>query len=142
MALSNELISQFVKATKDNTKTKTDKTVYGTIVEYNGSKYVRLDGSELLTPISSTSKVDNDERVIVTIKNHTATVTGNITSPSGKASDIETIGSKISEFEVIIADKVSTKDLEAVNANIENLQADYVTINGALEAAVADINTL
>ena len=142
MALSNELISQFVKATKDDTKTKTDKTVYGTIVEYNGSKYVRLDGSELLTPISSTSKVDNDERVIVTIKNHTATVTGNITSPSGKASDIETIGSKISEFEVIIADKVSTKDLEAVNANIENLQADYVTINGALEAAVADINTL
>lgn len=142
MALSNELISQFVKATKDDTKTKTDKTVYGTIVEYNGSKYVRIDGSELLTPISSTSKVDNDERVIVTIKNHTATVTGNITSPSGKASDVETIGSKISEFEIIIADKVSTKDLEAVNANIENLQADYVTINGALEAAVADINTL
>lgn len=142
MALSNELISQFVKATKDDTKTKTDKTVYGTIVEYNGLKYVRLDGSELLTPISSTSKVDNDERVIVTIKNHTATVTGNITSPSGKASDIETIGSKISEFEVIIADKVSTKDLEAVNANIENLQANYVTIDGALQAAVADINTL
>ena len=36
MTLSNELISQFVKATKDDTKTKTDKTVYGTIVEYNG----------------------------------------------------------------------------------------------------------
>ena len=48
MGLSSDLISRFVKATKDNKKTKTESTSYGEIVEYNGRQYVKLDGSELL----------------------------------------------------------------------------------------------
>lgn len=78
MALSNDLISQFVKVTKDEVDTKKETTVYGTIVEKDGDKYVKLDGSELLTPITSTTDAENNERVTVMIKDHGATVTGNI----------------------------------------------------------------
>lgn len=142
MALSNELISQFAKITKEKNKPNNESTVYGTIVEHNGLKYVKIDGSELLTPISSTTNVDNDERVTVMIKNHTATVTGNLSSPSAKKKDVDSIGTKISEFETIIADKVDTIDLNAVNGRIDNLVSENVTIKDTLKANSADITTL
>lgn len=142
MPLSNELISQFAKVTKDNTKRKNESTSYGTIVDYNGSKYVKLDGSELLTPISSTTNIEADERVTVMIKNHTAIVTGNISSPSARTAEVKEIGDKVSEFEIIIADKVSVSELEAEIARIDNLEADNVTIKGTLEATNADIENL
>ena len=52
MSLSNELISQFAKVTKTPEKKSNESTVYGTIVvEYDGTKYVKFDGAELLTPV-------------------------------------------------------------------------------------------
>lgn len=142
MSLSSELISQFVKATKDNKKQPSEATVYGTTVEYNGAIYVKLDGSDLLTPISTTTDTKAGERVTVMIKNHTATVTGNISSPAARTDDVKEIGSKISEFEIVIADKVSAKELEAESARIDSLVADNVTIKGELQANSADISDL
>lgn len=143
MALSSELISQFVKATKDDgSKNNNESTVYGTVKEYNGKKYVQLDGSDLLTPISSTTDTKADERVTVMIKNHTATVTGNISSPAARTDDVQEIGSKISEFEVIIADKVDTKELNAERARIDNLVSENVIIRGELDANAANIKEL
>ena len=52
MALSNEIIAQFVKATNDVKKEKTKKTMYGTIKESDGSFFVQIDGSEILTPFT------------------------------------------------------------------------------------------
>lgn len=143
MALSSELISQFVKATKDDSsKNNNESTVYGTVKEYNGKKYVQLDGSDLLTPISSTTDTKADERVTVMIKNHTATVTGNISSPAARTDDVQEIGSKISEFEVVIADKVDTKELNAERARIDNLVSENVIIRGELDANTANIKEL
>lgn len=142
MNLSNDLISQFVKATKDDNKTKKENTVYGTIVEYQNEKYVKLDGSELLTPISSTTNADDGERVTVMIKNHTATVTGNISAPSAKNSDVTQLGNKISEFEIVIADKVSTIEFDAEKARIDDLVADNVIIKDGLTATEATIKDL
>ena len=82
MELSNELVSQFVKVTKDDKKENNGATVNGTVVKYNGLDYVKLDGSDVLTPVSTTTAVKDKDRVIVTIKNHSATVTGNLSSPS------------------------------------------------------------
>lgn len=141
MALSDELISQFAKITKDD-KNEKEPQVYGTIVEYNGSKYVKLDGSDLLTPISSTAAAEPDDRVTVSIKNHTAIVTGNISSPSARETDVVKMGSKISEFEIVIADKVDTIELTAANARIDSLQADNVLIRNTLTANAADIDIL
>lgn len=143
MALSSELISQFVKATKDGSSNdNNESTVYGTVKEYNGKKYVQLDGSDLLTPISSTTDTKADERVTVMIKNHTATVTGNISSPAARTDDVQEIGSKISEFEVVIADKVDTKELNAERARIDNLVSENVIIRGELDANTANIKEL
>lgn len=143
MALSSELISQFVKATKDDSSDdNNESTVYGTVKEYNGKKYVQLDGSDLLTPISSTTDTKADERVTVMIKNHTATVTGNISSPAARTDDVQEIGSKISEFEVVIADKVDTKELNAERARIDNLVSENVIIRGELDANTANIKEL
>ena len=149
MALSSDLVSQFVKVTNDKTEIKTETTVNGTIVEYEGKKYVRIDGSDLLTPYETTTDVKNGERVKVMIKNHTATVTGNVSSPSARTDTVKEVGekvdeasSKISEFEIIIADKVSVGELDAVNGRIDNLVSDNVTIRGELDAHKATIDTL
>lgn len=149
MGLSSDLISQFVKVTKDTKETKKETTVYGTMVESDGNKYVQLDGSELLTPISTTANAKNGERVIVMIKNHTATITGNLSSPSARTGDVEhitdgyeEIGNKITEFEIAIGDKVDVKELNAANARIDELRSDNVTIKEQLTATEADIDNL
>lgn len=142
MPLSNDLISLFVKSTKDDTKAKTEKTVYGTIVEYDGSKYVKMDGSELLTPIAVTTNVQNGERVTVLIKNHTATVTGNLTAPSASNREVYEIGDKITEMEVAIADKVDTIELNAVNGRIDSLRSDVIVVKDTLTANNAAIKNL
>lgn len=141
MALSSDLISQFVQITQEKKESK-ETTVYGTIVEYDGGKYVRLDGSDLLTPISTTADALDGERVTVMIKDHTALVTGNISSPSARTDTVKEMGTKISEFEIVIADKVSTERLEAEIARIDTLVAENVTIKERLDANEANINTL
>ena len=90
MALSNDLISQFVKITKDKTETKNETIVYGTVQESiapNGLNYVKIDGSDLLTPVSSTTVISANDRVTILVKNHTAVVTGNLTSPAVRKED-------------------------------------------------------
>lgn len=142
MSLSNELISQFVKATKDTKKTADESTVYGTTVVYGGKTYVKLDGSDLLTPVSTTTDVKDNERVTVMIKNHTATITGNMSSPSARTDDVQVLGNKITEAEILIADKVSTEQLEVERGRIDTLVSDNVTIREKLTANEAEIDTL
>jgi hypothetical protein len=163
MSLSSDIISQFVKATKDDKKTIEETTLYGTTVEYDGKMYVKIDGSDRLTPVSTTADTKVNERVTVLIKNHAATVTGNITSPSTHPDQVKDLGTQISEFEIVIADKVDTQELVAVQGQIENLytenaavkqtlsaqqilveeiKAENVEINGTLTAVNADVETL
>lgn len=146
MALSNDLISQFVKATQDKEQTKKESTAYGKIVKQGDVEYVQLDGSDLLTPIEKTTVVKDGDRVIVTIKDHTATVTGDLTNPSASDKDVKEIGNKISEFEIVIANKVSTEQLEAEIARIETLRAKDLEATNAkfetIEGKVAEIDTI
>ena len=142
MALSNELISQFAKLAKDDKPTKKETTVYGTVVIDSGVKYVKIDGSDRLTPISMTADVKDNERVTVMIKNHTAIVNGNISSPAARTGDVQEVGNKITEVEILVADKVDTKQLNAQVARIDNLIAENATITNKLTAAEADIDNL
>lgn len=99
MGLSSDLISQFVKATNDNVKREKETILtYGTIVKRGDILYVKIDGSDLLTPVTSTVNIRDGNRVTVTIKNHNATVTGNITSPSAGAEDITDAGKTATNF--------------------------------------------
>lgn len=99
MGLSSDLISQFVKATNDNVKREKETILtYGTTVKRGDILYVKIDGSDLLTPVTSTVNIRDGDRVTVTIKNHNATVTGNITSPSAGAEDITDAGKTATNF--------------------------------------------
>ena len=149
MSLSSDLISEFVKVTKDDEKPKNETIVYGTTVVYDGSTYVKLDGSELLTPVSTTSSTKDGERVTVMIKDHTATITGNMSSPSARSGDVEDIAGnvkknadQISEFEIVIARKVETSDFNTEKARIDSLIAENATITKKLTAAEGEIDTL
>lgn len=141
MALANGLLYDLVKATKDKTKPASETTVYGTTVEYNGSIWVQIDGSDRYTPVSTTADVKAGERVVVTIKNHTATVTGNMSSPAARTDDVKEIGSQISEFEIIVSDKITTDELTAINAAIENLRVETADIENA-DILIAEIEKL
>lgn len=57
MPLSSELVSQFAKLASNKPKEEKESTAYGTTVIQNGNKYVKLDGSELLTPASFTTNI-------------------------------------------------------------------------------------
>lgn len=100
MDLSYDVISQFAKVVNQDKKQnqKNEVTVYGTIkVDTNtGAKYVQLDGSNEWIPLSDidlnvsymTAMANKDDRVSVLIKDHTATVTGNLTAPSVSSGDV------------------------------------------------------
>ena len=103
MALSSELISQFAKITNDTKTSKIDEvTLYGEVVEYEDRICVRFDGSNEITPVTTINDVDENgnpinyrygsasvktgDRVSVSLKNHSATITGNLSDPAmGKA---------------------------------------------------------
>lgn len=147
MSLSSDLISEFVKVTKDDEKPKSETIVYGTTVVYDGSTYVKLDGSELLTPVSTTSATENGERVTVMIKDHTATITGNMSSPSARSGDVEDITNELNiekgKIKELIAEDANIKGLlKATEADIDDLQAKNATITEKLTAAEGDIKNL
>lgn len=149
MGLSNDLISQFVKATKDDKKTATESTVYGTIkVADDGSKSIVLDGDKHeQNPIPLSNEqlavtVTNGDRVRATIKNHNLVVTGNIYDPSASSKDVSDANARIDDFDAVVADKVSTDELYAERARIDALVAEDIVIKDRLSANEADIVTL
>lgn len=147
MGISDELTRQFAKETVGKSDRDTGKTVTGTAVRYNGSMYVRIDGSDQITPIiSSTVGMKEGDRVTVLIKDHTTTVTGNTTAPSISQDDVnnsnQEIVDKITEVEILVAEKASIKDLEAESARIDDLVADNVTIKDKLTVSKAEIDQL
>ena len=170
MDLSYEVISQFAKVINNNRNSQSSEaTVYGVVVEDgNGNKYVKLDGSDQMTPLSDDERPSADlattntkagDRVSVLIKNHTATVTGNTSSPSVRTEDFDDLSSGVEEikkFDIVIADKVQANegyikklqadkaeigDLKATTAEIENLKANKAEISD-LKAAKAEIEDL
>ena len=149
MALDYELARMFAKMTNDQGSRVSEATVQGTVKEYAGGMYVQLDGSDLLTPVSSTTGMKDGDRVNVMIKDHSATVTGNTTAPSATKNDTDIIQGQlddtvdqISEFEIVLAGKVDTEVLNAQIARIDNLTADNVVIKESLSATEANIKDL
>lgn len=159
MGVSTELINQFVRVTSDKKTRVSESIVLGTVVVDNGKTFAKIDGSSTLTPIKTTTSVNDGDRVTILIKDHTATITGNITSPSlDKGGVSDEVSDQISEFEIIITDEIVAQNgkidnliseniiikdtLHAANAEIENLIAENVDIKGKLTATEAEIETI
>lgn len=149
MALSDNLISQFVQLVNDKKDSDKETTVYGKIKIVGKKTYVQLDGSDLLTPVSTTADAEDGEYVTVMIKNHTATVTGNLSSPSARTgtvqdlkTTVQTSNNKITELESLVSKSISTTQFEAQTARIDTLVSENATIRDELDANTATIDTL
>ena len=137
MGLSYDLISEFVKITNDKKEKPKEGTVYATIVGSGDAKYVKIDGSDLLTPMDTTTDIEDGERVTVMIKDHRATVTGNITSPSVSSGTVNTVvGNAVGENFTVVNSQIENlvakdsylenayvQNSQVVNSKIENLEA-------------------
>lgn len=148
MALSYDLISQFAKLSKEEKRGSVESTVYGTVkVDGNGNKYVKLDGTDQLTPVTEENQpgiystlvnAKDGERVSVLIKDHTATVTGNVSSPSATTGDVTKVENY---FKKLIADEATLGKLTAAEANITELIAKSAEIDNLLagKATITDL---
>ena len=143
MPLSIDLISEFAKITNDNKASRKNRetTVYGTIMEDAGVFYVKIDGSEVLTPITSTTNVKAGERVSVLIKNHNAMVNGNISSPSATIVDIGDItdaSGKIAGFEVRLSEIEGTVDSNT--DRITSSESAFQMLTDSISTLITDAN--
>ena len=136
MNLSSDLVAKFVDVMKQDSKRDTGSIgpIYGTIVEYGGSRYVKLDGSDSLTPIVSAVDAELGERVLVNILKHSATVIGNVSSPAARTDSVKEVADKVTTVEIIVADKADVKDLQAQSGRIDTLVSENVTIREPVKA--------
>lgn len=84
MKLPYVLLKEFAKVTNDSVKKSTPTTLFGTVVAQGGQNFVKLDGSDQLTPVDECSEILHGDRVKVTIENHKAVVDGNFTASTEK----------------------------------------------------------
>lgn len=144
MALSNDLILQFVKATQDKPATIKESIVYGTVQDDGIS--VLIDGSSTPRQIPTTVVLSKGDRVTVMIKDHEAIVTSNVTSKAAiekdtlKVADLNAQNARIDNLDVAVVNVQNT--LTASNGRIATLESDNVTIKDTLSAHTASIGTL
>lgn len=96
MALSQDIVQQFAKTVTPKEEPK-EATYNATYKSIGGKDYVQIDGSEILTPVKTTVVAEEDDRVKVMIKEHTATIIGNITSPSARSTDLNNLKDTVDE---------------------------------------------
>ena len=136
MALSQDLINQFVKLTENKEKPQ-EVTVNGTYKTINGEEYVQIDGSEIWTPVTSIVEAETGERVKVLIKNHTATVTGNISSPSARTKSVQDLKDEVDEQGNTIKQLDNTIEQQnnsiiQIDNNIKQVNNDILQANNAI----------
>lgn len=85
MKLTPELVDAFAALVNGDTEKSADVNAYGTVSMVDGKTYIKMDGSDLLVPASTTVKVSDNERVRILMQNHEVTIVGNLTEPSGGA---------------------------------------------------------
>ena len=146
MVLSEELVANFVKSTNDKKTTSSEATVYGTVKIEGDKKYVQIDGSSIKTPVNTTSDISDDDRVIVLIKNHEATIIGNVSSPSAKNASVnDQYNSLQQQIDALSPESISelTQTVNNNKNNITRLQESYNQANtalGVINGTVSSIN--
>lgn len=135
MELSKVIIDDFAKVTNDDRHVSQNTTLYGTI-KVNGDKnYVQLDGSDLLTPCSSSVNVKDGERVMVVVGGHEAVVTGNMSSPAARLGDVDDAKKEIGETVDQSLDAYDVK-LAQMNELAANTLGFYYTEEKAADGSI------
>ena len=124
MSLSKNLINQFVKVVNYEKKESKESTVNGTYKLIDGVKYVQIDGSDIWTPVNSMVQTDDGDRVKVSIKDHNATITGNITNPSAGSSSVQDLKDTVDEH---------GNTIKQINNSIEQQGNSIIQINNSIK---------
>lgn len=145
--LTRDVLKDFADVVIDETNQNREQTAYGTTVESDGVDYVKLDGSSLLTPITTTTDIKPGERVLVLIKNHQAIIIGNSSNPSAGKQEVDDLSKTLNLDKATIKDLVANnvtinESLKANKGRIDDLEAVNVTIQGRLDADRADITRI
>lgn len=117
MQLPSSLLREFARATLDST-TPEAEYARGTVVQQTDEGiFVQLDGATVLTPANTTADVSEGDRVTVMIKNHSATITGNYTSPAATSRTVTEVSENAARA---MEDAATAVDVgETVLKNIE-----------------------
>lgn len=150
MELSRSLLRNFARTINDTSANKkVTSSMTGTVVTSDSKKYVQIDGSNQLTPVSETIDIQDGDRVLVSIENHVATVIGNYTYPPSArtANQAQALAQySVEQFEALSAIAITTENLKANVAEIGFITADEANIAYAkitdLDVVKADIETL
>lgn len=128
MALSSDLASQFAKVAAGGRDGKKEFTVYGKASVQNGKTSVLFDGAEEATPVESTVSVKDEERVIVSVNHHQATIMGNLSDPSASVSETEEI-----KLEVKSVDK----NLQSsITITAEQIRSEVTDVENGLNSKI------
>ena len=124
MSLSKNLINQFVKVVNYEKKESKESTVNGTYKLIDGVKYVQIDGSDIWTPVNSMVQADDGDRVKVSIKDHNATITGNITNPSAGSSSVQDLKDTVDDH---------GNTIKQINNSIEQQGNSIIQIDNSIK---------
>ena len=134
MEVPKYLLDNFAKITnnKDDNKNQ-NNFVYGTVVEFNGDLYVKLDGSNVTTPANTTVSMKDGERVKGEIVDHVFTVTGNLTDPSASTQTTN---------DIIETTNSITENVNVTINTLKDLTEDFNEFNEFVSDTSDKINTL
>ena len=135
MSVDRNLLSEFAKITND-TQANTQTQLYGTVVTQGDKKYVKMDGSDIITPIISTTDIKDGERVMVSINNHIATVTGNITNPSAGGDRVTYTEDKVDKFDHLFAGNITAENIAANSITADKILAGSITADKILAGSI------
>ena len=136
--MSNSLVKQFAKTITQSVPQEKSKSsnALGTLVKEGDIFYAMLDGSTFLTPVSMSMSGEEGDRVLVTIQNHSAIVTANITAPGATTKYVERVEADLTTFK-----NVTLKNLLAEYIRTDELEAKVGTF-GYLKVTDADVTYL
>ena len=137
MELSRHILKEFADVSRG--VEREDKTQYlrGTIKGSGEAKYVRIDGSESLTPISELVDVKDGDRVLVTIENHEATILGNLTMPPSAYKEQEAID-KAEDAQGVAGEAVEKAENAESLAQSAGNKADAALVDATNASAAAN----
>lgn len=142
MGVSNELISQFAKITNDQKTSRIDEvTLYGEVIEYQDMICVKFDGTEEITPVTTVVEKDEQgnitnykygaasvktgDRVSVNLKNHSATITGNLSDPPAGRAEF-----KVNENDILARVGATEMWIKNEGVTFKGLSEGTTTIDG------------
>ena len=138
MGIDRSILSEFIKVTNDKNESK-QVQLYGTVVTKGNSKCVKIDGSKIITPVRSTTDIKDDERVMVTIKDHMATITGNMSNPSVGNDRVELAEGKIDRFDHLFAGNITAENIAAGSITSDKILAGSITTDKLMaECIISD----